>query len=57
MNGYLCDEAEDYAARIKQAMASFPTALSQKAYEDVLNIYNTHQMRKKYIDFYNSVCK
>ena len=57
MNGYLCDEAEDYAARIKQAMASFHTALSQKAYEDVLNIYNTHQMRKKYIDFYNSVCK
>lgn len=57
VNGFLCDKAKDYAARIKEAMKSFPEALPQRAYEDVMHIYNTHEMKRKYIEFYNSVCK
>ena len=55
VNGYLCDKAEDYAARIKVAMKEFPDALPQKAYDDVMNIYNTHEMARKYIEFYQSL--
>lgn len=54
-NGYVCETAEDYAEKIKSAMERFPTNLTDKAYEDVLNIYNTNTMKKKYIDFYNSL--
>lgn len=57
VNGFLCDKAEDYAARIKEAMKSFPDALPQQAYDDVMHIYNTHEMKRKYIEFYNSICK
>lgn len=54
-NGYVCEKAEEYANRIKEAMNKFPTNLTDKAYEDVLNIYNTNTMKGKYIDFYNSL--
>lgn len=57
INGFLCDKAEDYAARIKEAMKVFPESLPLQAYEDVMNIYNTHEMKRKYIEFYNSICK
>ena len=57
VNGFLCDKAEDYAARIKEAMKSFPEALPQQAYDDVMHIYNTHEMKRKYVEFYNSICK
>lgn len=57
INGFLCDKAEDYAARIKEAMKVFPESLSLQAYEDVMHIYNTHEMKRKYIEFYNSICK
>ena len=55
VNGYVCDKPEDYARHIKDAMKSFPTALPEQAYQDVLNIYNTDAMRKKYIDFYSQL--
>lgn len=55
VNGYVCNTAQDYAERIKAAMQSFPAALPQNAYNDVLNIYNTDVMKKKYIAFYNAV--
>ncbi len=55
VNGYVCDKAEEYAERIKAAMKEFPTALTEKAYQDVLDIYNTTAMKKKYIQFYNSL--
>ena len=57
VNGYLCDKAEDYAVRIKEAMKNFPTALPLQAYEDVTHIYNTHEMARKYVEFYNSICR
>ena len=56
-NGFICNTAQDYATRIKEAMTSFPKALPQQAYNDVKNIYNTHEMKRKYIEFYNSICK
>ena len=54
-NGYLCRTAEDYAARIREAMENFPVEIPENAYKDVLNIYNTHEMKKKYVAFYNAV--
>lgn len=55
VNGYVCDTAEEYAEKIKNAMKEFPTALPKKAYRDVLDIYNTEAMKKKYIRFYDDV--
>lgn len=55
VNGYVCNTAEEYADRIKSAMKEFPTALPARAYQDVLDIYNTQAMREKYIKFYNDV--
>lgn len=54
-NGYVCEKAEDYANRLKQAMKKFPRELTENAYQDVLNIYNTNTMKEKYIKFYNSL--
>lgn len=54
-NGYLCEKAEDYAVRIREAMQRFPSKLPEQAYQDVLNIYNTHEMKRKYVEFYNAV--
>ena len=34
-------------------MKEFPKELPEKAYQDVLNIYNTDVMKKKYVEFYN----
>ncbi|MDY4836173.1 MAG: glycosyltransferase [Lachnospiraceae bacterium] len=55
VNGYVCEKLEEYARRIKEAMNDFPKALTEKAYQDVLNIYNTETMKKKYVEFYNSL--
>lgn len=55
INGYVCNTAEEYANRIKEAMKTFPIELPKKAYQDVLDIYNTDIMKKKYIAFYNDV--
>lgn len=54
-NGYVCEKAEEYANRIKQAMDKFPIELTEKAYQDVLDIYNTEIMKQKYIKFYNRI--
>ncbi len=51
-NGYACDTAEDYAARIRSAMKRFPTELTEQAYRDVLNTYNTETMAFKFISFH-----
>lgn len=55
INGYVCNTAQEYAARIKDAMKEFPRQLSEKAFQDVLEIYNTEIMKRKYIKFYNSI--
>ena len=36
-------------------MKRFPKELPEKAYKDVLEIYNTEVMKKKYVKFYNDV--
>lgn len=54
-NGYVCEKAEEYANRIKDAMRKFPVELTEKAYQDVLDIYNTNVMKEKYIKFYNDL--
>lgn len=53
LNGFVCDKAEDYATRIKEAMKHFPQNLCDQAVADVHNIYNTDAMAKKYVKFYN----
>ena len=55
VNGYVCETAEEYAERIKEAMKAFPKELPERAYQDVLEIYNTDAMKKKYIQFYKSL--
>lgn len=55
INGYICNTAEQYAQRIKEAMNSFPSELPERAYKDVLEIYNTDTMKYKYVSFYNSL--
>ena len=55
INGYVCDTAEEYAKRIKDAMREFPKELPAQAYQDVLHIYNTCAMKKKYIVFYTQI--
>lgn len=57
VNGYVCETAEEYAAKIKAAMSHFPSELPNKAYQDVLEIYNTDVMRKKYIKFYSEIIR
>lgn len=52
VNGYVCNTAEEYAARIKTAMVELPNELQERAYQDVLDIYNTDVMKKKYVKFY-----
>ena len=55
VNGYVCETAEEYAAKINAAIKSFPKELPERAYQDVLKIYNTEAMKKKYIEFYNRI--
>lgn len=55
INGYVCEKPEEYAEKIKAAMKEFPNQLTEKAYQDVLDIYNTEVMKKKYIEFYNTL--
>ena len=55
VNGYVCDKAEEYADHIKAAMRKFPKELPERAYQDILEIYNTEAMKKKYIEFYKSL--
>lgn len=55
VNGYVCGKAEDYARRIKEAMEKFPLELPERAYQDVLEVYNTEVMKRKYIRFYKSL--
>lgn len=52
INGYVCDTAEEYAKRIKNAMKEFPKEIPEKAYQDVLDIYNTETMKKVYCFLY-----
>lgn len=56
-NGYVCNTAEDYANRIRSAMKEFPEELSEAAYTDVLKIYNTDVMKKKFVCFYQSIAE
>lgn len=55
VNGYVCNTAQEYAKRIKDSMEEFPSELTERAYQDVLSIYNTETMKQKYIRFYSSL--
>ncbi len=55
VNGYVCNTAEEYAEKIKAAIKHFPGELPERAYQDVLEIYNTEVMKKKYLKFYSDL--
>lgn len=55
INGFTCDTAEDYAERIREAMRAFPEDLTQHAYEDIRNVYNTDVMAAKFMAFYEDL--
>lgn len=56
VNGYVCASTKEFAERIRDAMSAFPTDIVTRAYRDVLTTYNTSEMKKKYIRFYEEVC-
>ena len=56
VNGYVCNSAAEYAMNIKNAMANYPLQLTERAYQDVLQVYNTEKMKEKYTAFYKSLC-
>lgn len=53
VNGYVCETAEDYANRIKEAMRKFPQNLAEQGKKNVFEHYNTTRMKEDYIEFYN----
>ena len=53
-NGYVCENAEDYSNHIKNSTLVYPFDKVENAFADILNVYNTTAMRKKYIDFYTT---
>lgn len=55
VNGYVCEKPEEYAEKIKNAIKIFPENLPEKAYQSVLDIYNTKVMKEKYKMFYSSL--
>ncbi|WP_303814729.1 glycosyltransferase [Selenomonas ruminantium] len=55
VNGFICNEAIEYANRIQEAMANFPYKIVENAYEDIRNVYNTNTMKDKFIKFYNRI--
>ncbi|MBE5851200.1 MAG: glycosyltransferase family 4 protein [Lachnospiraceae bacterium] len=55
VNGYVCETLEQYADRVKSSMKKFPNHLLEKAYRDVLTIYNTEAMKRKFVKFYDSL--
>ncbi|MCD8129772.1 MAG: glycosyltransferase [Lachnospiraceae bacterium] len=55
VNGYVCNTADEYAEKIKAAIKHFPSELPERAYQDVLEIYNTEAMKKKYVKFYSDL--
>lgn len=55
VNGYVCDNAEEYAARIREARKLFPVKLTERAYQDVLEKYNAEVMKGKFVEFYNQL--
>ena len=54
INGYVCDKPEDYAKHIRDAMKNFPAELPERAYRDVLEVYNTDKMKEKFVRFYEN---
>lgn len=55
VNGWVCREPEEYAARIREAMAEYPQELADRARRDVEETYNTEAMRAKYASFYKQL--
>ncbi|NRY62045.1 glycosyltransferase [Clostridium beijerinckii] len=55
VNGYVCRKADEYAKRIKEAMKRFPVELTEQAYREVRDIYNTDVMKEKYVKFYSEI--
>ena len=55
INGFLCDNTEDYVRHINEAIKILPNNLMLNAYKDIINIYNTKTMSDKYVEFYNNL--
>lgn len=48
-NGYVCNTVDDYVTAIKKRNPRFV----EKAYQDIVNNYNTKEQAKKYAEIYN----
>lgn len=56
-NGYVCESINDYIYAIKEIVKEFPIHYVEKAYNDIINVYNTKMMKKKYIEYYTGLIK
>lgn len=52
INGYVCNNAEEFINAIRLAQENNISELIEKAYRDILTKYNTHIMAEKYSDIY-----
>ena len=52
LNGYLCDNLDEFVKAIKDTQLSNENVYSEKAYQDIINTYNTKIQAKKYDDIY-----
>lgn len=52
-NGFVCSKAEDFISAIEKCEGGMEN-MEQRAYQDILNIYNTKVMALEYSEKYNS---
>lgn len=52
INGYVCNNAEEFINAIRLVQGNNISELIEKAYRDILTKYNTHIMAEKYSDIY-----
>lgn len=52
VNGYVCDNVDEYVAAIKSVEKDDNSLIIENAYEDIINEYNTTRMSEKYKEVY-----
>ena len=56
-NGFVCQNVQDFCQAIKSVLSSDTQELTQHAYHDILNIYNTDVMSAAYNKIYQKAIK
>lgn len=51
-NGFVCNEVKEFVEAIRESRGDTAQMYAEKAYQDVLEKYNTNVMAKKYTQIY-----